>query len=195
MNTSTYHAVQDSFNYQRAQIRTSHTNHPEPVEEGINHEAFHEMAEGQLPDLREFCLTLAGIMQDARAPESAKDLAPVLNALPELDEKAIEGLIKSPVTRHVLISGERFEVVLNLWRPGKASDIHDHPSGGCIFKVLCGKVEEVRHTPQTSPKLLGFASYRTGDLGYIDNKMAYHQVGNPYGRPAVSIHVYLKKSI
>lgn len=195
MNTSTYHSAQDAFIYQRGDIRTYLGNRPKPFEEGINHEVFHEMEEGQLPDLREFCLILAGIMQGARAPESARDLVPVLNALPELDENAIEGLLKNPVTRQVLISGERFEVVLNHWKPGKASDIHGHPSGGCVFKLLYGKVEEVRYTPQTSPKLLGFASYRRGDLGYIDNKMAYHQVGNPYGRPAVSIHLYLKKSI
>lgn len=54
--------------------------------------------------------------------------------------------------------------------------------------------EEVRYAPDTSRKLLGFASYRSGDMAYIDDGMAFHQVGNPYGRPAVSIHIYLKKS-
>ena len=195
MKTTAYYSVEAPHFYHRSRIRSEHTTLAEPVEETINHEAFHQMAEGQLPDLREFCLALAGIMHSARAPESAEDLLPFLDSLPELDEPAIKALQKLSATRFVLISGERFELVLNHWKPGKATDIHGHPSGGCIFKLLYGKVEEVRYTPAPGNKFLGFVSHKTGDLGNIDNGAAYHQVGNPYGRSAVSIHIYLKKSI
>jgi hypothetical protein len=180
--------------YNSAENRSILKVHPKTKEEGINHGKFYQMAEGILPDLREFCLTLAESMSGAVAPTSAKEFVPELDTLPELDENAIKGLLKSPETRHVLVSGERLEIVLNLWKPGKASDIHGHPSGGCLFTLLYGKAEEVRYSPQSSKKLLGFASYRPGDMAYIDDGMAFHQVGNPYGRPALSIHIYLKKS-
>jgi len=192
MNTSIYPSAKASYIHRQGVIRSFLAIQSEPAKERINSEAFNQMAAGHLPDLRELCLTLDGIMQDARAPKSAQELVPVLSALPVLDEIAIKILRKNPVTRHVLISGERYEVVLNHWKPGKASDIHGHPSGGCLFKLLYGKVEEVRYTPEIFPKVLGFTSYRTGNLGYIDNDTAFHQVGNPYGRSAASIHIYLK---
>ena len=195
MNTSTYYPAEASHTYNRNHIRSFKTSTPETVKEDINQEAFYQMAEGQLPDLREFCLTLAGIMGSAGAPESAEDLLPLLDTLPLINEKEIAALQKLSTNRFVLISGERFELVLNHWKPGRATDIHGHPSGGCIFKLLTGKVEEVRYTPAPSSKFLGFVSYKSGDLGNIDNATAYHQVGNPYGRSAVSIHIYLKKSI
>ena len=184
----------NTITYNPAESRSIFKVHPKTKEEGINHEKFYQMAEGKLPDLREFCLTLTESMNGAGAPTSAKEFVSELDALPGLDENTIKDLLKNPETRHVLVSGERLEIVLNLWKPGKASNIHGHSSGGCLFKLLYGKAEEVRYTPQSSKKLLGFASYRSGDMAYIDDGIAYHQVGNPYGRPAVSIHIYLKKS-
>jgi predicted metal-dependent enzyme (double-stranded beta helix superfamily) len=100
--------------------------------------------------------------------------------------------LKNPETRHVLISDHLFELVLIHWKPGKVSDIHGHPGGGCLFKVLQGKLEEVRYTPEKSPRLIATASYRSGSMAYIDDRIAYHQVGNPYGSSAISLHVYLK---
>lgn len=181
-----------ALTYQTAETLNIQKVHSRPVEDGINHEAFTQMAEGQLPDLRDFCLTLVKSMRGIGAPTSAREFVELLVALPRLDETAIKGLMKHPVSRHVLVSGDRMELVLNHWKPTRASDIHGHPSGGCLFKLLYGKVEEVRYAPGPSGKLMGFNSYRAGDMGYIDNGMAYHQVGNPYGRPAVSIHIYLK---
>ena len=191
----------NALTYQTAEAPTIHLNgvnksiskvHSRTLEYGIRHEAFKQMSEARLPDLRDFCLTLVNRMRGIGAPTSAREFVQLLDKLPELDEQAIKGLLKHPVSRHVLVSTDSMEVVLNHWKPTKASDIHGHPSGGCLFKLLYGKVEEVRYAPHSSGKLLGFNSYRAGDVGYIDNDMAHHQVGNPYGRSAVSIHIYLK---
>ena len=182
----------NALTYQTAETLNFRRVHSRPVEDGINHEAFTQMAEGQLPDMRDFCLSLVKSMRGMGASASASEFVEELDALPTLDEWAIRGLLKHPVSRHVLVSGDRMELVLNHWKPTKASDIHGHPSGGCLFKLLYGKVEEVRYASGPSGELLGFNSYRVGDMGYIDNGMAHHQVGNPYGRPAVSIHIYLK---
>lgn len=191
----------NALRYQSAEaptIRLSGVNnslrkvHSRSLEDGINHDAFRQMENGQLPDLRDFCLTLVNTMRGIAAPVSASEFVEVLDSLPVLEQEAVKGLLKNPASRHVLVSGERLEVVLNHWKPTKASDIHGHPSGGCLFKLLYGKAEEVRYEPQDSGRLLGFASFRAGDMGYIDDAMAHHQVGNPYGRSAVSIHIYLK---
>ena len=76
-------------------------------------------------------------------------------------------------------------------------DIHGHPAGGCVFKVLQGTIEEKRYTSTINPELIAISKYQKGNMAYIDDQMAYHAVGNPFSTSAISLHVYtpgLKKS-
>ncbi len=152
----------------------------------------YQMATGQLPDLREVCLKMADIVNHGAAPYSPLHFLPILNGLKVLDQEHVKGFVKNPESRQVLVSNEFFELVLIHWKPGRASDIHGHPGGACLFKLLQGKLEELRYTPEPSSKLLSMSSLRSGNIAYIDDSIAYHQVGNPYGSPAISLHVYLK---
>lgn len=152
----------------------------------------YQMATGRIPDLRDFCIQVAETVHRAGRLNSAGKLMPVMQKLPVLQPGQVRPFIKHPETRQVLMSDDRLEVVLIHWKPGKASDIHGHAEGGCVFKLLQGKLEELRYTPGRSPKLLSMNSMHSGDMAYIDNRMAYHQVGNPYGSSAVSVHVYIK---
>jgi hypothetical protein len=154
------------------------------------HVAF-QMATGRIPDLGNLCLELAETF-NYRAPHSAKQVIPVLQKMHTLDPEQVKRFIKNPETRHILISNHLFELVLIHWKPGKASDIHGHPGGGCVFKLLQGKLEELRYTPEKSSKLMSTHSLRKGSMAYIDDSIAYHQVGNPYGSSAISLHAYLK---
>jgi hypothetical protein len=158
----------------------------------LNPEIAYQMESGQLPDLRDLSHEVEDILTYNVAPYSALHFVPVLKGLKNLDKEQVKRFIKNPEQRHVLLSNEFFELVLNLWKPGRATDIHGHPGEGCLFKLLQGKLEELRYTPERSSKLLSMNSLRSGDMAYIDNSIAYHQVGNPYGSPAVSLHVYLK---
>jgi len=158
----------------------------------FNHESAYQMASGQLPDFREVCLEMIDILQKNAAPYTSFPFVPVLKKLKKLDPEQVKRYSKNPESRHVLLSSEYFELVLNLWKPGRATDIHGHPGEGCLFKLLYGKLEELRYTPERSPKLLSMNSLRSGEMAYIDNSIAYHQVGNPYGSTAISLHVYLK---
>ena len=158
----------------------------------FNRESAYQMASGQLPDFREVCLEMIDILQKNVAAYTSFHFLPVLKKLKKLDPEQVKRYSKNPESRHVLISNEYFELVLNLWKPGRATDIHGHPGEGCLFKLLHGKREELRYTPERSPKLLSMNSLRSGEVAYIDNSIAYHQVGNPYGSTAISLHVYLK---
>ncbi len=152
----------------------------------------YQMATGRIPDLRDFCIQVAETVHRAGRLNSARKLIPVMQKLPVLQPAQVRAFIRHPETRHVLMSDDNLEIVLIHWKPGKASDVHGHAEGGCVFKLLQGKLEELRYTPGKSPKLLSMNSMRNGDVAYIDNRMAYHQVGNPYGSSAISVHVYVK---
>lgn len=151
-----------------------------------------QMATGQIPDLWDVCLALANTFNNTDAPYSARQFIQIMIDLNTFEPEQTKRFIKNPETRHVLMSNDIFELILIHWKPGKASDLHGHPGGGCLFKLLQGKLEELRYTPEQSPKFLTTNSYRSGSIGYIDDRIAYHQVGNPYRTPAISLHAYLK---
>ena len=90
-----------------------------------------------------------------------------------------------------------FTLMLLCWNPGKESPIHDHPCDGCWFRVMGGRVREVRyaHPPPgaASPALLqtGVLEAACGDVSYMDDSLGLHKVGNPSaGVPALTLHLY-----
>jgi cysteine dioxygenase len=162
-------------------------------EEGlVSPQIAYQMSTGQIPDLWKVCHDLANTFHTDEAPYSAMQFIPALRGLQSLDDKQIKGFLKNRETRHVLASNDHFELVLIHWKPGKVSDIHGHPGGGCVFKLLHGKLEEVRYSTGKSPRLQSTNSLRTGSMTYIDDSIAFHQVGNPYGSSAISLHAYIK---
>lgn len=152
--------------------------------------AIFQMATGQIPDLWNICLELANTFYNYKAPYSAIQFVPVMQQVQPLNKKQVSQFLKNPETRQVLVDNDLIRIVLIHWKPGKVSNIHGHPKGGCVFKVLQGKLEELRHAPDPSHKLLSSSTYRAGSMAYIDDKMGFHQVGNPYGSSAISLHVY-----
>ena len=158
----------------------------------ISPEAIYQMVNGQIPDLWDVCLSIASTFNMMEAPKSPPHLLQLLRDLPSPGAVETKKFTKNPENRHVLMSNEAFDLVLIHWKPGKASDIHGHPGKACAFKLLEGKLEELRYTPESSPKLISMNSYRKGNVAYIDDSMAYHQVGNPYGSSAISLHLYIK---
>jgi predicted metal-dependent enzyme (double-stranded beta helix superfamily) len=113
-----------------------------------------------------------------------------MQKLQAIDKIQLQHFIKNRETRHVLVENKLITIVLIHWKPGKVSGIHGHPKGGCVFKVLQGKLEELRYSADASQKLLSSNGYRTGSIAYIDDRLGYHAVGNPFGSSAVSLHAY-----
>lgn len=144
----------------------------------------------EVPELIHIVLELKGTFYKNRAPFKALQFVPVLKGFSLQDRDQKKRIAENPAHRHILIQNGLLKVVLIYWNPGDYSPIHGHPAGGCVFKVLSGKLEEKRYSPDTEQHLLAVSKYRTGSMGYIDDIMAYHAVGNPFKEPAISIHAY-----
>lgn len=153
-------------------------------------EASLKMSNGELPNFFAVCRDLLNTFQYNTAPFSALQFLPVIQQVQALNPEQLKKLTKIKETRHVLVDNQWMKVVLILWKPGKVSDVHGHPSGGCVFKVLNGKLEELRYSTDEKRRILASNGYKPGSIAYIDDKLGYHAVGNPFGRPAVSLHVY-----
>lgn len=172
--------------------------HPEPAVPSatvrksrlLTREAIDEIARGSIPDMTRVCFDLFDTFLQPDAPYAAFQFIPVLKALNAIDRAAAKRFMKNPVTRHVLVDNALLKVVLIHWEPGVYSGIHGHPKGGCVFKVLKGSLEEKRYGTGKAHRPLAVSTFKSGSMAYIDDNMAYHAVGNPFDKPAISLHVY-----
>lgn len=155
----------------------------------LTDEALTEIAQGGIPDLRRVCLDLYNTFLEPAHTYSAVQFIPILKQW-EVDPSALRRFIQNPQTRHVLVNNALLKAVLIHWKPGTFSNVHGHPAGGCVFKVLKGRLQEKRYTPDASQQLISVSTLQSGGMAYIDDDMAYHAVGNPYGTSAISLHVY-----
>ena len=152
--------------------------------------ALDEIQLGLIPDLTIFCTELFKSLFQRQSAASAIDFIPVFKKLETWCDAETGKLSVNPVRKHVLVENEILKVVLVHWNPGDHSEIHGHPRGGCVFKVLHGSVLEERFSPDEGLRLLGTSTIHQGAMAYIDDNMAFHRVGNPDTTPALTIHAY-----
>lgn len=149
-----------------------------------------EVTRGGIPDMTQVCLDLYGTFLKTGGAHSAAQFIPILKELQAFDSSELKLFVQNPETRHVLVQNALLKVVLIHWKPGTFSDVHGHPRGGCVFKVLNGSLEEKRYTTDESQQLISVSTLHRNGMAYIDDNMAYHAVGNPYDTSAISLHVY-----
>jgi len=91
--------------------------------------------------------------------------------------------------RIVLKRNELLEMVLICWQPNQFTEIHGHPSGGCLYKVLKGEIVEERYSDM---KVLLEKSTidSNNNIQYIDNSICLHKMNNISELPCISLHFY-----
>ena len=178
------------------QLSASNNNQAEQdvnQEVNLTNEALSNMASGLIPDLMDICQNLSNsIIKNGNTTNNALQFVPVLNKMKAIEQFEADAFIKNPQTNHVLIENKFIKIVLIHWLPGKISSIHGHPKGSGVFKVISGGIEELRYTSDNIPKLLSVSTYHKDAVGYIDDQLAYHAVGNPHMESAISLHVYTR---
>ena len=112
-----------------------------------------------------------------------------LPSLKKLNEKMIE--TKLTYGRFILteFSNDEFELLLIVWPPNSITPIHDHPMNGCCLRMLEGEITEsmyYNHTLEKSSEKI----IKPPQVGYIDNKWAYHKIENKSNKMAYSLHLY-----
>jgi len=142
---------------------------------------------------------------DVSIDHPAGDCLARCDYLPLRDELFARGQWKAQCyTRTLLLQGDAFNVQLLCWAPGCSSPVHGHscaventPSN-CFLMVLEGSLTETVYPQEAvlaDGKSIDSRAGRSrvlvaGDVGYINDTMGLHKVGNPNGARAVSLHVY-----
>ena len=85
----------------------------------------------------------------------------------------------------------RFDIHIITWAPGQKSSIHGHAKNGCIMKILCGELKEVKYA-NVNKRNLSIRSriHKKNDISYIDDKIGYHFIKNNGEEVVVSLHIY-----
>ena len=75
------------------------------------------------------------------------------------------------------------------WKPNQESKIHNHPSNGCIYKILEGELIETKYDINKI-NLYESKIIKPDTVGYIDDTIAYHKMSNLSYYNSTSLHIY-----
>ena len=99
-------------------------------------------------------------------------------------------------TRNKVLERDDFDIYVLTWNPKCRSKIHDHPTSGCLMRVISGTLFECKY--QSINNKLQTLSYTSlnnnSESSYIHNDLAYHEVGNSSDELSISIHIYSPKN-
>ncbi|UKN00448.1 cysteine dioxygenase family protein [Paracrocinitomix mangrovi] len=139
--------------------------------------------------LDHFCNELALTFDASSFPYSAKQFEEVFKNF-NPSPLQLAKMVLLPYGKYTLINNNLLKVVLIHWGSGNETDVHGHPSGGCMFKILHGNVVENRFEPIEDGKLMSSKFYQKGDVAYLDNQQCFHDVRNSFPWAALSLHAY-----
>lgn len=82
---------------------------------------------------------------------------------------------------------DNIELVVISWKKGQCSKIHDHPSKGCLLKILSGELTEEIYDSNKNKLITNIL--KTNNIGYqVGNKKLHNIISNT--RDTISLHIY-----
>ncbi len=150
-----------------------------------------EMRNGTIPDLTKFCHDLMDLEVKGATNITPVEFSDVFDSVKKFNQVDMSRFLNNPETNHVLLRNSFLKVVLIHWPAGRWSGVHGHPNGGGMFKVIKGSLKELRYNSADPRELLTTCIYKNGSKAFIDDRLAFHNVGNPFKGSAVTLHAYL----
>tara|TARA_Y100000766_G_C18548726_1_gene431877 strand:- start:7 stop:429 length:423 start_codon:yes stop_codon:yes gene_type:complete len=88
--------------------------------------------------------------------------------------------------KNCIYKDKDFEIVVITWYKNQLTKLHNHPSNGCLMKVLLGSLKEKKVLNNNSIKI---NNYKINDISYIHDNFGKHKIYNN-NNISVSIHIY-----
>jgi len=88
--------------------------------------------------------------------------------------------------KNCIYKDEDFEITVITWYKNQSTNMHKHPSNGCLMKVLLGSLTEQKFLSDNS---ISINTLNTNDISYIHDKYAKHKIYNN-NNLSVSLHIY-----
>lgn len=111
-------------------------------------------------------------------------------------------------TRNLVVTNDKFELIVLCWKAGQASRIHNHSNSNCWMGVALGPMVETLYSKVVDGKVVcekanpsqpgecpnlrldKTSLYQTGEVGYIHDGLGLHRVAATPDYDGVSIHCY-----
>ena len=97
-------------------------------------------------------------------------------------------LKKYEYNKSVIYRNDRYEIMLISWGQYSSTKIHNHPSNGCIMKILKGSLIEETYDSITLNKI-GTNNYKKNNTSYIHDDLYKHKIINNSSQ-SFSLHIY-----
>ncbi len=88
--------------------------------------------------------------------------------------------------KNCIYKDKDFEIVVITWYKNQLTKLHNHPSNGCLMKVLLGSLKEKK---VLNNKCIEINNYNVNDISYIHDNFGKHKIYNN-SNISVSIHIY-----
>ena len=92
---------------------------------------------------------------------------------------------KKSYYKNILYQNDAFELILIKWEKGAETAIHQHPSNGCLLKLLEGKLIEERYTNDI---LYKSSELKLNSVGYMHDTVGAHKITAL--EESYSLHLY-----
>tara|TARA_B100000902_G_scaffold399814_1_gene472720 strand:- start:3872 stop:4321 length:450 start_codon:yes stop_codon:yes gene_type:complete len=92
--------------------------------------------------------------------------------------------------KNLVKKNDELEMIVICWNNNQVSGIHDHPSNGCILKVLQGELEEHNYCNINNKlELLNVNLCKENSISYQEGKNGLHSIKNNDNK-TISLHIY-----
>ena len=117
------------------------------------------------------------------------DIAMILNNYKGSDWK--EYITKSSnYYKKLIYSNTQIEIFVITWMPGASTRIHDHPTKGCLVKILEGELIEDEFNNDNIVIFKNRNILKKDDIGFKINDNILHKINNFTDKLTVSLHIY-----
>ena len=120
-----------------------------------------------------------------------EDMKDIIKMYSGSDWELYERFSEISYTRNIAFRNDAFEIMIICWNGNQKTPIHDHPSNGCIVKLLKGSlIEESYKIIDGKPVLSKINELSKDSLSYQKGKDGIHRIVNPTDKHSITLHVY-----
>ena len=98
---------------------------------------------------------------------------------------------KGKYKRNCIVRRDKFEFILLCWDIGASTPIHDHAGQDCWMYHVDGEICEKRYKEsKIGFQVISEASYSSGKLTYMHDRMGFHNLENNSKNKTMTLHIY-----
>jgi hypothetical protein len=118
------------------------------------------------------------------------DILKLLATYSSLDYQNYVKLNNNNYNKIIVKENELLKLYVITWMKNQHTNIHNHPNGGCIMKVIHGQLTEIKYNKLKTISHTNLIKSNQTNIITNYNSLPYHQIINNFSPFSVSLHLY-----